>query len=209
VYWNRALVAWLRQDLDQAADLALEALRLNQACGADDRYGLAHDLGMLALITADQRRHRRAATLLGAAAAMWADVGASATSYRYLASHHDACARRIREAIGDTAFAHAFAAGQNLALEDVLAFAQEEERGAVPSSSPSPSPPTPLTRREREVAALVAEGLSNKEIAARLVIARRTAEGHVERILQKLGFASRAQLAAWVTERRTAEADDR
>jgi DNA-binding CsgD family transcriptional regulator/sugar lactone lactonase YvrE len=55
-----------------------------------------------------------------------------------------------------------------------------------------------LSRREREVAALVAEGLSNREIGERLFIAERTAEGHVEQIRNKLGFKSRAQVAAWV-----------
>jgi len=55
-----------------------------------------------------------------------------------------------------------------------------------------------LTRRERQVAAEIAKGLSNKEIAARLLIAPRTAESHVERIIQKLGFSRRAQIAAWV-----------
>jgi DNA-binding CsgD family transcriptional regulator/sugar lactone lactonase YvrE len=61
----------------------------------------------------------------------------------------------------------------------------------------NPSEPG-LSRREREVAALVAEGLSNREIAERLFIAERTAEGHVEQIRNKLGFKSRAQVAAWV-----------
>ncbi|WP_039933567.1 helix-turn-helix transcriptional regulator [Streptomyces viridochromogenes] len=59
-----------------------------------------------------------------------------------------------------------------------------------------------LTRRETEVARLVAEGLGNQRIADRLVIARRTAEGHVERILSKLGFSNRSQIAAWVTAQR-------
>ena len=58
-----------------------------------------------------------------------------------------------------------------------------------------------LTRREKEIAQLVAEGLSNRDIAARLVMAQRTAEGHVARILSKLGFTSRTQLAAWVKDR--------
>jgi non-specific serine/threonine protein kinase len=53
-----------------------------------------------------------------------------------------------------------------------------------------------------EVARLIAGGRSNKEIAAELVISRRTAEGHVERILNKLGFASRTQVAAWVAASR-------
>jgi DNA-binding CsgD family transcriptional regulator len=55
-----------------------------------------------------------------------------------------------------------------------------------------------LTRRETEIAGLVGEGLTNKEIAARLVIAQRTAEGHVERILAKPGFRSRVEIAAWI-----------
>jgi DNA-binding NarL/FixJ family response regulator len=59
---------------------------------------------------------------------------------------------------------------------------------------------------ELEIAELVARGLRNKDIAATLVIAQRTAEGHVERILQKLGFTSRVQIARWVTEH-TAPAD--
>ena len=58
---------------------------------------------------------------------------------------------------------------------------------------------THLTAREREVAALVATGLSNKEIAEKLVISERTAEGHVEHILGKLQFRSRSQIAAWQT----------
>ena len=57
-----------------------------------------------------------------------------------------------------------------------------------------------LTRREREVATLVGQGMSNKNIADTLVIAPRTAESHVEHILTKLGFTSRAQIATWIAE---------
>ncbi|CCK27778.1 regulator [Streptomyces davaonensis JCM 4913] len=64
------------------------------------------------------------------------------------------------------------------------------------------APDLGLTPRESEVAELVAQGLANQQIAERLVIARRTAEGHVERILGKLGLSNRSQLAAWVTARR-------
>ena len=56
----------------------------------------------------------------------------------------------------------------------------------------------PLTDRESQVLLRVAQGFSNKEIAAQLVVSRRTAEGHMQRILTKLGFTSRAQVAAWV-----------
>jgi DNA-binding NarL/FixJ family response regulator len=54
-----------------------------------------------------------------------------------------------------------------------------------------------LGRRELEIARLVADGLSNKEIGARLFISERTVESHVRNILNKLGFNSRAQIAAW------------
>ncbi len=59
---------------------------------------------------------------------------------------------------------------------------------------------TQLTTREKEVATLVAGGLTNREIAERLVISERTAEGHIEQIRNKLGFRSRAQVAAWAAE---------
>jgi ATP/maltotriose-dependent transcriptional regulator MalT len=69
----------------------------------------------------------------------------------------------------------------------------------APAAAQSPTRParSRLTPRERQVAALVASGLSNKEIAEKLVIGERTAEGHVERILGKLEFRSRSQIASW------------
>jgi DNA-binding CsgD family transcriptional regulator/sugar lactone lactonase YvrE len=63
-----------------------------------------------------------------------------------------------------------------------------------------------LTRREREVATLVAQGLTNREIATRLFISERTAESHVEQIRGKLGFRSRTQIAAWLAEASPADA---
>jgi DNA-binding CsgD family transcriptional regulator len=74
-----------------------------------------------------------------------------------------------------------------------LAFERPAPAEAIPSSSTRS-----LTPREREVAALVAEGLSNREIADRLVISERTVEGHVERVLGKLEFRSRGQIAIWL-----------
>jgi DNA-binding CsgD family transcriptional regulator/sugar lactone lactonase YvrE len=68
------------------------------------------------------------------------------------------------------------------------------------SSQPS------LSRREREVVALVVEGLTNKEIAARLFISERTVDGHLEHVREKLGFNNRAQIAAWFVNQSRAEA---
>jgi non-specific serine/threonine protein kinase len=73
-----------------------------------------------------------------------------------------------------------------------------DERDEAPAPPAVLASPTGLTRREAQVAALVAEGLTNREIADRLFIAERTAEGHVERIRAKLNVRTRAQIAAMV-----------
>jgi pimeloyl-ACP methyl ester carboxylesterase len=76
----------------------------------------------------------------------------------------------------------------------------------IPAASAAPAPEdrllSRLTFREREVAALVAQGFSNRDIAGRLFVTERTAEGHVQSILNKLGFNSRVQIAAWVVSQR-------
>src|SRR5205809_3410627 len=78
-------------------------------------------------------------------------------------------------------------------------------RSSIPRK-PMPSGSLPeidvrLSPREREVAAMVAEGLTNREIAARLFISERTADGHLEHIREKLGVNTRAQVTAWVVRR--------
>ncbi|WP_260479223.1 helix-turn-helix transcriptional regulator [Kibdelosporangium aridum] len=94
-------------------------------------------------------------------------------------------------------------------LDRAVAYALgEKPASATPTLAGTGTAGTSLTRRERQVAELVAEGLSNKDIAARLVIAQRTAEGHVARILTKLGFTTRTQLAAWVINNKKAETGD-
>jgi predicted ATPase/DNA-binding NarL/FixJ family response regulator len=192
------LIAWLRGDLAEAAARESDCLRLKQTWGLDDRYGAAVSLEVLAWITADQRQHRRAATLLGAADALWTDIGTSITSSRHLIGFHDTRERQLRDAVGDAAFTEAFRRGQALTYADILAYALDEPRR--PAAAPHEESWTPLTRRERQVADLIAQGLSNKDIATRLVISQRTAESHVEHILTKLGFTSRAQVATWITD---------
>jgi DNA-binding NarL/FixJ family response regulator len=74
-------------------------------------------------------------------------------------------------------------------------------RGAdalTPAAPATRSSASPLTSREADVAALVAGGLTNKQIAGKLFISERTAENHVQHILIKLGLANRTQIATWV-----------
>jgi DNA-binding CsgD family transcriptional regulator len=111
-----------------------------------------------------------------------------------------ACHRELAALTAAGAFQAAYRRGLELPADDALAYALQQPLKQPPAKPPAPavSGEAPLTPRELQVARLVAGGRSNKEIAAELVIAPRTAEGHVERILTKLGFTSRAQLAAWV-----------
>jgi DNA-binding NarL/FixJ family response regulator len=110
-------------------------------------------------------------------------------------------ARQAREELGDEAYEGAFQDGWKLSLDEAVAYAFETEPEPV-DPRPDPGPAPPLTPREWQVAQLVAEGLSNRQIAGRLAVSQRTAESHVENILAKLGFASRSQIAAWVARLR-------
>jgi DNA-binding NarL/FixJ family response regulator len=90
-------------------------------------------------------------------------------------------------------------------------LAREAFRSAALSQIPQLTKPTPqraakqafdgLTTREREVAVHIAQGRSNREIGEAMVVSERTVEKHVENILAKLAFSSRAQIAAWAVEK--------
>ncbi|MDQ3454751.1 MAG: AAA family ATPase [Actinomycetota bacterium] len=78
-----------------------------------------------------------------------------------------------------------------------MAAYADRTRALIAQFDPDDRRPTPLSPREAEVATLVAEGLTNRQIARRLVISERTAQNHVQHILTKLGFSTRSQVAAW------------
>ena len=93
-----------------------------------------------------------------------------------------------------------------MTIEEAIEYALSEEESASPSvltpERPQAAEPMGnLTRREQEVAVLVARGLTNRQISTELGISERTAGNHVARILRKLGLRSRAQIASWTTER--------
>jgi non-specific serine/threonine protein kinase len=135
-----------------------------------------------------------AARLLGAVQAGLDSIGASL--FGHLLEDHDRCLARTREALGDGAFRRALEEGAAMRFDDAVALASGR-RTPGPTAADTHGDEVRLTRRESEIAALVAEGLTNREIAQRLVMAPRTAEAHVAHILGKLNFTSRAQLAAW------------
>ena len=109
---------------------------------------------------------------------------------------HDRSLAAAQAQHGAPAFGAAWAAGRALPLEEAVAEALADDRPVA--SGPADGP---LSARELEVAALIAQGLTNQEIADRLVIGRRTAETHAANILGKLGLSARPQIAAWFVAR--------
>ncbi|MEV4065656.1 ATP-binding protein [Nonomuraea dietziae] len=189
--WTYGIEVWKRGDTRRAVEMEREAVRLKEPF--DDHLGIALCIEALAWMSCGDGDSERAALLLGALREIWRSFGGPL--FGYLAEHHDACERAARGDLGARGFEAAFRKGTGLTLAEALEYAMREDPPEVePQRRPSP-----LTRREMEIARLVAQGMSNKAIAAALVIAQRTAEGHVEHILVKLGFTSRVQIAAWVS----------
>ncbi|MGH2351377.1 MAG: helix-turn-helix transcriptional regulator, partial [Chloroflexota bacterium] len=196
-------VAQDQGDSARAAALLQESLIVYRRAGLPS--GMARCLVALAGVLVATGQAERAAQLLGAAEALFAS-GAPLDP-----TIPADCARlesTIRAALGDKSLAAARAEGRALpleqAIEGAIEYALALTAPALDDSSATSAPAavlSPLTRHEREVAALVTRGLTNREIAADLVITERTAASHVEHILAKLGLRSRAQIAAWAAAR--------
>jgi non-specific serine/threonine protein kinase len=197
------IAVWLRGDSRRAAGLLEQSLRLKRL--VDELLGTVWCLEALAWITAEEHDPRRAANLLGAAESLSQAMGTPPAIFPDLLAYHEQCERQARQALGEQAFQTAFHHGKSLSVEDAVAYALNEQ----PRTTPSPaSTAATLTRREQQVADLIVHGLTNKEIATQLVIAQRTAEAHVKRILAKLSLTTRTQLAVWTTHQLTTRTPD-
>jgi DNA-binding CsgD family transcriptional regulator len=196
--WGLGFVALARGQLDQADVHLRDSLRIKRFF--HDTLGLALALDVLAWTAAARGEGERAAVLLGGASQLWRTFGAQLFGSKHLMTRREQFEEQARQIMGNHAFDAAFARGSDLTVDETLTYALQERVSTAPTQSRRAA--TELTRREREIADLVADGMSNKEIASTLVISFRTAEGHVEHILTKLGFTSRAQIAAWVTGQR-------
>ncbi|MEU7891929.1 LuxR C-terminal-related transcriptional regulator [Nonomuraea sp. NPDC049152] len=208
--WHKAYMmmalgveVWRQGDAGRATELEARSLSFNREL--DDPLGVGVNLEVLAWIAATEKQYRRAARLLGILETVWQATGGPLSGFGHLSHYHDECVLHTRQALGDSAFDTAFKHGAQLTYDEALAYALREDKQVEETPAEAPSP---LTPRETEIAGLVAQGMTNKEIAASLVISQRTAEGHIEHILSKLGFHSRAQIAVWVGEQARAADDE-
>ena len=198
LYHLQTMIMYLGQAAMMTGDLAaskprfVEALRI--ARQIDDRITQYVLLTLLSWHAASSGQSRLAAQLLGAADAIGSGAGAGITgpAMPHLAQANDAAVA----ALGRSRFEAEYAAGNRMGREAALRLALGESDAI---DAPKDHLGTgPLGKREVEVARLIAEGLTNKQIGTRLFISERTVATHVRNILNKLGFDSRAQVASWV-----------
>jgi DNA-binding NarL/FixJ family response regulator len=104
----------------------------------------------------------------------------------------------IAASLGNPALEAETQVGKRMSTYEAIAFALDEKRPARTDSRVEAKNVSPLSKRELEIARLIADGMSNKEIAARCFLSERTVETHVSNILNKLGINSRVQVAGWV-----------
>lgn len=183
-------------DIGTAAARFAEALALFLSIG--NRVGIAQGLQSVARCAAIRGRSPDAVRFLGTSAALFTAVGAAPPPDR----DPTADAAALKPTMPAAEFAQAWETGQTMSPADAAAGAlaaaaglAAEEAAAGPPA-PAPAAPFGLTRREREVLALVASGMTDPEIAGALSVGRRTAESHVSAILAKLGVENRAAAAA-------------
>ena len=182
-----ARVAATVGDVGRAHSEVHHALSIGR--GIQAALGIAEGFECLGGLAQSAEDHHKAARLLGAADAIRQKAG-SRRLLLYQADH-EAAVLELRSTIGDEAFGRAWDQGTALTLGDALNYAL---RGRGERSRPAVGWPS-LTPAERDVARLVAEGLSNKDIAGRLFASPRTVQTHLTHIYRKLGITSRVQLA--------------
>ena len=199
-------VALSQGDLALAASSLAESLQLSLATG--QRLVLARGLEASAMLAVASGDPARAVRFLGAALALRHAVGQAPAGGRL-----DGLLAAARGQLGASATDTLLAEGTAMSAHEAVRLATGPGRGepagdgrSVAEAQP-PAPPGsgagPLTARELQIAELIARGLSNRAIAEELVISPATAARHVANIFTKLGFSSRAQVAAWAAQRRS------
>lgn len=161
-------------------------------------------LSGVAAVAALDGQPQRAALLFGVATTLREALHLAADFAAYVDPRTaEETMAELRSCLGEAAFAAAWEAGQTLPLERAITEAPTGTPGQPGTRSRSrPSLPSedPLTKRERDVVRLVAQGRTNRDIGQALVISPGTARIHVEHVLAKLGVRSRAGIAAWAVD---------
>lgn len=221
-YAVMGLCQWHLGELDAARQSQIAALEIQR--DFLDGLCIALTIEQMSWTAASSRRYESAAILFHAAQAVWKGIGTTISAFGPLETDFEQISAQVRRELGESRFEAILKGRPALSLEQALDLALTAARTAYVSPAVEGSSGARgrtgqgtarmeslaayrdqggpgLTKREAQVAALVAEGRSNKEIAGALVVSPRTVGGHVEHILAKLGFTSRTQIASWVVSR--------
>ena len=192
--WVRGAGRWMSGDPAAAIEDALACLAIKETLG--DLHTIVMSFDLLSVCLVETGEFERPAVLYGASETLWKIINAPVLMGPAYAEIRDSAARTARAGLGDERFEAACRRGAALPLADAIAVA----RGEAPTVPGTPTAVAikQLTKREREIAMLVADGLGNREIAERLYLSKRTVDSHIEHIFAKLGFSSRTQLTNWV-----------
>lgn len=197
-------------DLERATPMFEEAMSVLREL--KDKMGTFYSLLGLAGIAGSRGDAARAARLWGAAEALREASGfimSPTTRSGFAYERHLAHARsQLDEAAWDVAWSEGQAMTPEQAVEYALSKEEPRTTAPLPERTPVGESPAALTRREREVAVLIAKEMTNRQIAEELVISEHTATTHVRNILKKLGLRSRTQIGAWVAERHLLPEED-
>jgi non-specific serine/threonine protein kinase len=191
-----AQAIWLRGDKRRAEALACEAVTCKHA--VDDRNGLTIVLETLAWMAAELGQHERAASILGSAERVRDE--STLTLIELFRPQHEQSVSTVVLAIGQKAFDAEFARGRAMTIGEGVAFAVADQQASKPMPPVKTASDSVLTHRQLEIARLIAEDLTNRQIADRLFLSERTVETHITNMLNKLGLNSRVQLSRWLAE---------
>jgi DNA-binding CsgD family transcriptional regulator len=202
--WTRGAARWLSGDNAAAIGDVLACLRIKERLG--DLHTIAMSFDLLSVCLVATGDVERAAVLHGASEKLWTLLNAPVLMGPAYTEIRKSGADTARNALGEERFDALVGHGYSMSLHVALAVAKGETPATPAAGHAGTAEPgagaKALTRREREIAELVADGLGNRDIAERLYLSKRTVDSHVEHIFSKLAFSSRGQLTAWVLERR-------
>jgi non-specific serine/threonine protein kinase len=201
---NLGWAALLQDDHERARTSYEESLTLCKELG--DKWIASESLGGLACVAGARGEAERAARLFGVAEALREAVGYQHTTEER--ALREPYLRAARSQLDEASWEEAFAEGQTMSMEVAIEYALsvEEPSTTTPSSmseqpsAPATEHPARLTSREVEVLGLVAEGLTNAQVAQRLFLSPRTVQRHLNSIYHKLGVSSRAAATRFAVE---------
>jgi len=186
------------RDLARAHRFAQNALTAQQAMG--EIWGKAWSEWLLWLIASATGDHARAAQLCGGALRLLHRNRAELLTLLPFAAVHARAEARSRKALGDDEFDLQRELGRKQSYEDMVDFALEPLAREEMTAGPSEVTKAKLSSREIEIIALVAQGMTNNQIGAKLFISGKTVGNYVSLANRKLGFVSRTQLGVWWME---------